>query len=67
MMVACPTEQEKKQRIIDIYTNQYHLIEDKKFDLDKQVLFYYTENDASFFLKLLKLESERMIYNGERF
>ena len=54
MMISCSNDEERKQKIIDLYTNQPELLKDSKFNFDISKIEYYLENDTDFFFQIIK-------------
>ena len=53
MMNTCSTDEERMQKILDIYLNEYDLMLDAKFNYTIEVEKYFLMKELSFFVNLL--------------
>ena len=65
MMISCSNDEGRKEKIIDLYTNQPELLKDSKFNFDISKIAYYLENDTDFFFQIIKASGDAMIYQQE--
>jgi len=65
MMISCSNDEGRKEKIVDLYTNQPELLKDSKFNFDISKIAYYLENDTDFFFQIIKASGDAMIYLQE--
>lgn len=55
LMMLCKTDEEKKNKILHLLTENFHLTHDKKYQFDWDSIQYIMDNDSEFFFKVSQI------------